>query len=194
MKIPFPPENQVNFLIGKYNKDELLEIIDKYSLESHHLNLIGNAFRAINEFDLAEHAFFKSIELMPEYDEPYGNLISLYIIQEKYDQCEDVYLKGMKSATKKSFIIFQDGRLAFIKRNFDQSLMAARTVLMDENMDYEPAFILAIHSLLSLIKEGKGENIKNYCSEASETWQTGINKFPQSDDLKQLSKYFIDED
>lgn len=193
MKVPFPPEDQVNFLSGKNNKEQLLEIMYKYMLEATHLNLIGNAFRALNEFDLAEHTFYKCIELSPEYDEPYGNLLSLYILQEKYELYEDVYTKGMKSATKKAFIIFQDGRLAFIRGNFEQSLMAAREVLIEEDFNDEPAFILAIHSLLSLIKAGNGD-ILSYCKEASETWQTGIEKFPQSDDLKHLSKYFIDED
>ena len=193
MKSIFPPELQVNFLTGKYSKEQLLQIMDNYMLEATHLNLIGNAFRALYEFNLAEQAFNKSIELSPEYDEPYGNLLSLYILQKKYELFEDVYLKGMESAVKKSFIIFQDGRLAFIMGNFEQSLMAAREVMIEEDFNDEPAFILAIHSLLSLIKADKGD-VAGYCKEAAETWQTGIKKFPQSDDLKHLSKYFIDED
>lgn len=141
-KVPFPQENQVKIVLNEYNKDELLEILEKYILKANHLNLIGIAFRALKEYDLAEKVFLESIELLPEYDEPYGNLISIYIIQEKYELCESIYRKGMNNANKKSFIIYQDGRLAFIKGNFEQSLMAARSILIDEEMNDEAAFVL----------------------------------------------------
>ncbi len=191
-KVPFPAEYQVKICL-EYNKGELLELYEKYILKAHHLNLIGIAFKKLNEYDLAEKAYIDAIELQPEYDEPYGNLLSLYINQGKYELCEDIYRKGMSDADKKSFIIYQDGRLAFIKGNFQQSLMAARSILIDEEMKDEPAFVLGIHSYLSLIKQQKDVE-RNYY-EASKMWKKGISVFPDSQALIDLSKHFegIDE-
>lgn len=191
-KFPMPEEYQVRITLNEFNKEQLLEIINKYILKSHHLNLIGIAFRNLNEFSLAEKAYKDAIELFPEYDEPYGNLLSLYIAQKKYDLCEDVYREGMNNASKKSFIIYQDGRLAFIKGNFEQSLMAARSILIDEKMNDEAAFVLGIHSLLSLINQHK-DTEKNF-NEAIKMWKMGLSVFPDSESLRQLSKYFEDNE
>lgn len=189
-KLPLPQEYQVRIVLNEFNKQQLLEIINKYVLKSNHLNLIGTAFRNLNEYSLAENAYKDAIKLLPEFDEPYGNLLLLYIYQQKYELCEDIYRQGMDNATKKSFIIYQDGRLAFIKGKFRQSLMAARSVLIDENMNNEPAIVMGIHSLLSLIKQQK--NIEENFKEAVEMWKVGISIFPESQSLNELSKYFVE--
>lgn len=191
-KLPLPEEYQVRIVLNDFNKQQLLEIINKYILKSHHLNLIGTAFRNLNEYSLAENAYKDAIKLSPEFDEPYGNLLSLYISQQNYESCEDVYRQGMNNATKKSFIIYQDGRLAFIKGNFEQSLSAARSILIDEQMNDEPAFILGIHSLLSMIKQQK--NIEENFNEAVKMWEMGISIFPESQSLNELSKYFVESE
>jgi len=191
-KIPMPEEYQVRIILNEFKKEQLLEILNKYIFKSQHLNLIGTAFRNLNEFDLAEKSYKDAIELLPEYDEPYSNLLSLYIAHEKYDLCEDVYRQGMNNAIKKSFIVYQDGRLAFIKGKFEQSLSAARSILSAEVMNYEPAFILGIHSLLSLIKKQK--DIEQNANEAFEMWKMGMIVFPESQSLIELSKYFEDNE
>ena len=187
-KIPFPEEYQMRIVLYEFNKQQLLEIINKYILKSYHLNLIGNAFRNLNEYSLAENAYKDAIKLTPEFDEPYGNLLSLYISQQKNELFEEVYRQGMHSATKKSFIIYQDGRLSFIRGNFKQSLMAAKCVLTDDFFQDEAAFILGLHSLLSLVKQG--EDVENNFNEAIKMWEMGISIFPESQSLKELSEYF----
>lgn len=189
-KNPLPEEYQVRIALNEFRKEQLIDIINKYILKSHHLNLIGLAFRNLKEFDLAEKNYLEAIELSPEYDEPYGNLLSLYITQKKYELCENIYRKGMNNANKKSSIMYQDGRLAFVKGNFEQSLLAARSILIDENMNDEAAFVLAIHSLLSLIKQQK-DTEKNF-NEAVKMWEMGISIFSESQSLKELSKHFKD--
>ncbi len=187
-KQPLPQEYQLKIIFNQFSKEDLTNLPEKYILTSNHLNLIGSAFRNMNELGLAEKAYKDAIESAPENDEPYGNLMSLYILQGKYELCEDIYQQGMHNATKKSFIIFQDGRLAYIQDEFQHSLMAARCVLTDENFASEEAFILCIRSLLSLIKEE--DNVEKNTIEAIEMWQLGISVFPESDELKKLGEYF----
>jgi tetratricopeptide (TPR) repeat protein len=191
-KNPLPEEYQVRIALNEFRKEQLIDIINKYILKSHHVNLIGLAFRNLKEFNLAEKNYLEAIELSPEYDEPYGNLLSLYITQKKYELCENIYRKGMNNANKKSSIMYQDGRLAFIKGNFEQSLLAARSILIDENMNDEAAFVLAVHSLLSLIKQQK-DTEKNF-NEAVKMWEMGISIFSESQSLKELSKHFKDHE
>lgn len=90
-KIPLPDEYQVRITANEFKKEQLIDIINKYIFRSHHLNLIGTAFRNLKEFNLAEKTYLDAIELSTKYDEPYGNLLSLYIAQEKYELCEDIY-------------------------------------------------------------------------------------------------------
>jgi tetratricopeptide (TPR) repeat protein len=188
-KPPMPESYQAGLILNEYDKDQLLEIINKYHLNSHHWNLLGTAFRNLKEDSLsAENAYKEAIEKHPEYDEPYGNLLSLYIAQEKFDLFEHVFRQGMKNASKKSFIIYQDGRLAFMKGNFNQSLMAAMSILIDEEMKNEGAYVLGIHSLLSMLDIEKSAE-KNF-NEALKMWKMDISVFPDSESLIQLSIHF----
>ncbi len=187
-KTPLPDEYQVKIALNEFSRKQLIAISTKFILEAQHLDSIGNAFKNLNEYRLAEKAYIDAIELLPEFDKPYGNLLSLYIDQGKYELCEDIYHKGMTEADKKPYIIYQDGRLSFIQGNFRKSLMVARYILMDEGIEDEPAFVLAIHSLLSLIKQQKDVE-KNYY-EASKMWKAGISIFPDSPALIELTKHF----
>lgn len=189
-KIPLPEEYQIRILF-EFNKKQLLNILEKYELKAHHLNLIGNAFKTQKEYKLAENAYKDAIKLAPEYDEPYGNLMALYITQKKYELCEDVYQKGMTNATKKTFIIYQDGRVAFDHGNYEQAFRAALCVLTDEGVENESALVLAILSSLSLVREEKDIE-KNY-REAFDWWKIGMSIFPDSEALNGLSKYFADD-
>ncbi len=161
-------------------------------LESHHLNLIGNTFRNLNEYILAEDAYTEEIKLLPKFDEPFGYLLSVYIAQQKLELFEDVYRQGMKSAAKKYFIIYQDGRLPFIRGNFKQSLMAAKCILADEQFKDEAAFILGLRSLLYLINQN--DNEENNFTDATEMWEMATSIFPESLRLKEFSKYFSENE
>jgi hypothetical protein len=56
-KMPLPQDYQMKIVLNEFNTQQLLEIINKYALKSHHLNLIGNTFRNLNEYILAENAY-----------------------------------------------------------------------------------------------------------------------------------------
>jgi len=116
----------------------------------------------------------------------------LYIAQQKFELFEDVYRKGMKSAAKKSFIIYQEGRLSFIRGDFKQSLMAAKCVLADEQFQDEDAFILGLNSLFSLINQN--DNEENNFNDATEMWEMATSIFPDSQPLKKFSKYFSENE
>jgi hypothetical protein len=92
------------------------------------------------------------------------------------------------SSGSKSSIVYQDGRLHFIKGDYEMALSAARSCLTVEKFQDLGAFILALHALLSLIKQGK--NVDDNIKEAVKLWQFGMKNFPDSEQLKELSKYF----
>jgi len=92
--------------MNNYSKNELINILESYSLSATQANSVGNAFRHLDEFQLAEKYFLLSIELDPKYDEPYAHLISLYAQQGKFDLCESIFQQGNKNATKKTYNTF----------------------------------------------------------------------------------------
>ncbi|MDR2970781.1 MAG: hypothetical protein LBU83_02455 [Bacteroidales bacterium] len=189
-KQPMPPEYQIKIVVGQFNKKQLLDIQDNYILQANHFDLIGTAFRNLEEYELAEKAYFKAIELKADYEDPYSNLMSLYILQKKYDHCEAIYRKGMdNSSDSKSSIVYQDGRLMFVKGNYEMAFRAAQSVLNVEQLEHEGAFVLAIHALLSLIGEGK--ETESTISQAVQLWKVGVSKFPKSQPLKELAHFFI---
>jgi tetratricopeptide (TPR) repeat protein len=194
-KQPFPPEYQMKIFMNQFNREQLLDILNDYILQGNHYDLIGTSFRNLGEYDLSEKAYLRAIELSPELENPYANLLSLYILQDKYWLCDEIYHKGMRNVTNanaQSAIVFQDGRLQFAKGNYQLALSAARSVLNVEKFQHEGAFVLALHSLLSLIKQE--EDVSDNCDEAIKLWTIGISIFSESEELKELSKYFTDEE
>jgi tetratricopeptide (TPR) repeat protein len=192
-KRSIPDELQIDIVLGKLDKAKLLNIQDRYILQGNHYDLVGTAFRNMGEYGLSEKAYLKAVELSPELENPYANLLSLYILQKKYDLCESIYNKGMHNITdphKQSAIVYQDGRLQFAKGDYSTSLSAAHSVLNVEKFQHEGAFVLAIHSLLSMIKQGidRDEN----CEQAFELWKFGLSVFPDSEALNELSHFFTE--
>ena len=190
-KQSLPAEYQVDIVCNKFSKQQLIGLQNKYILQGNHYDLIGTAFRNMKEFDLSEKAYLKAIELFPEFENSYANLISLYILQRKYDLCDDIYGKASRNISdehKRSVVIYQDGRLQFAKGKYSTALMAARSVLTVENFQHEGAFVLAIHSLLSLIKEQV--DVEHNYGEALKMWKFGLSIFTDSKDLNEFAKYF----
>jgi tetratricopeptide (TPR) repeat protein len=184
-----PVEYQLKMELGEFSKGQLIEIQKDYILQAEHFNSIGTAFRRLEEYDLAEENYLHAIELSPEYEDPYANLLSLYILLEKYDQYEMIYHKGMaNSSGSKSSIVYQDGRLHFIKGNYHKALMAARSCLTVEQFQDELSFVLAIKSLLALVKQG--EEVEENNKEAKSLFEFGMKIFPDSALLKELSNRF----
>jgi tetratricopeptide (TPR) repeat protein len=192
-KTPLPVEMQIKIRTGRLSKYELINIRENFQLDAEQLNLLGNAFRQIVEYGLAEKAYLTALELSPEYENPYANLLSLYILQEKYGLCEEIYLKGMRlSSGRQSVIVYQDGRLHYIKGDYNMAFKAAQSCLTVEKFQDEPSFELAVKALLALVKQGK-DTEKNH-ERARELWKMGINIFPDSERMKELSKYFTNDE
>ena len=174
------------------DKDQLLNMLDDHTLSAMELNSVGNAFRNLDEYELAEKAFLKSIELNPSYDAPYAHLISLYAKLNKFDLCEEIYQKGSKNATKKTYIMYHDGRLRFLQEDYKGSLMAGRCILIDDQWQNEEAIGMVIESLLMLIKNKQSENPAIDLQEAYEAWKRGLILFPNSQELLRYSKMFAE--
>lgn len=191
---PLPIEIEIKILMNAFDKSELLKITDEFALTSFQFNSVGTAFRQLGELTLAEKYFLMSIEINPKYDEPYAHLISLYAEQNKFDLCETIYQQGSKNATKKTYIMYHDGRVSFLKGNYQGSLMAGRCILIDEEWRDEKAIVLVIKSLLMLIKNNQSKDIESDFQEARLAWKKGLTIFPDSDELLQLSRIFSDND
>jgi Flp pilus assembly protein TadD len=93
-KEPFPEEYQMQLVMNQYQPKELEEMQEKYILKANHWNLFGNSFRYYEKYEEAENAYLQSVELDPNNEEPYGNLLSLYIQTDNYENYENVYQKG----------------------------------------------------------------------------------------------------
>jgi tetratricopeptide (TPR) repeat protein len=172
------------------DKDQLLNTLNDHSLSAMELNSVGNAFRDLDKYELAEKAFLKSIELNPSYDAPYAHLISLYAKLNKFDLCEEIYQKGSKNATEKTYIMYHDGRSRFLRGDYNGSLMAARCILIDDEWQNENAILMVIESLLMLIKSKQSEDPAIDLQEAYSAWKSGLTLFPHSRELLQYFDMF----
>ena len=145
-----PPEYQVRIVTNEFNKKELQNLMEDYELTATEVNLVGNAFRNLGELELAEAALKESISKDKGYDEPYGNLISLYCSQKKYDQCRSVLDDAHRDARKDSFVLYQYGRMSVITGDYDTAVNAAYAALKGENYEFEAAYELGVRAILAL--------------------------------------------
>lgn len=101
---------------------EALDAAEKYqkadpaSYEAH--NLVGRAALGAKEFNKAEQAFGRVIEMKPDYCYAMANLGKVYIAREKWSQAEEVLTKGAKCAPRMvvmheslGFAVQKQGRL-----------------------------------------------------------------------------------
>ncbi len=63
-------------------------------------NLIGTAHKAQNNFEKAESAFKKAIELKPSYDHPYLNLANYYIFRGDYPKAAELVENGLQKCSQ----------------------------------------------------------------------------------------------
>ena len=171
-------------------KKQLLNILNDHTLSAIELNTVGNAFRGLDEYELAEKSFLKSIELDPTYDAPYAHLISLYAQLNKFDLCEEIYQKGSKNAIEKTYIMYHDGRSRFLRGDYSGSLMAGRCILIDDQWQNEEAIVMVIESLVMLIKKKQSIDPDIDLQEASVAWKRGLSLFPDSEELLRYSNMF----
>lgn len=191
----FTAENyKLNLVLNTYSVDELKEISKIPDLDYNQWNFIGNSYRHHQEFELAENAYQKSIELNPVNAEPYSNLLSLYISFKKYDNYENIYSSGMANAYPKYQIIYQDGRYQYLEEDYDMAYSAALSVLTAKQMEDEGAWILGVMSLLKMSENETDITQKaEYYMEAKEMLSKGLVVYRDSNDLKELKEIFEDE-
>lgn len=137
---------------------------------------------------MAEKSYLNAIEIKPDYEEPYGNLMSLYIFLKRWDSLESIYQSGISNASSHSFIIFQAGRYQFYLGNYELSYNAALKVIQEDKLDNEQAFILGIKSLIKLTESTNKQDKKTLFVETSILLDKALNHFPNSIDLIQLKE------
>jgi tetratricopeptide (TPR) repeat protein len=188
-KEPFPEEYQMQLVMNQYQPKELEEMQEKFILKANHWNLFGNSFRYYEKYEEAENAYLQSVELDPNNEEPYGNLLSLYIQTDNYENYENVYQKGTKNANPQDFIIYQDGRYQYHQGDYDMAFSAALSVLTSKQMQDEGAWILGVRALMGMgdNERDKEKSLEHY-SQAIDMLKKGLFVFPESKGLKQLKE------
>ena len=188
-----PSEYQVQIVTNQLTKDELQDLMREYDLTATELNLVGNAFRTMDELELSEHTFKKSISKDKRYDEPYGNLLSLYSLQKRYEEGGALLDDALKHARKHSFVLYHFGRMSALSGDFDSAVNAAYAALDGENYEFEAAYELGVRALLTRIGQKKSDNPENDLEEAHKLLRVGLNRFPDSAELKELAEVFEDD-
>lgn len=187
-KIDLPIDTQIKIVLNAFSLEEMNEIEGKYYLNEYHWNILGLSYRKINNYEMAEKSYLNAIELKPDYEEPYGNLMSLYILLERWNSYEDIYAKGISKASTTSFIIYQDGRFQFQIGNYDVAYNAALTILQQEKMHSEPAYVLGIKSLIKLSESASIEVRGKFFAESALLLDRALNMFPNSVDLIKIKE------
>lgn len=188
-KSKIPHEYQVLIAIGHFSVVELQELSEIYDLDAENWNLVGLSYRNYEEYELAEDAHLKAIEIDSSNEEAYSNLQSLYLLQNKWQDYENIYNLGMKNCNTQSFIIYQDGRYHYQLGNYETAYITALSVLASDNLHNEDAFVLGIKAKLAQYYVIESDNISNECLEtAFEMLKKGLFMFPNSVELHKINK------
>lgn len=181
-------EEQLGIINNQYSLSELVDFLKKKSLSAENIVLIANSFRYLEEYELSEKTYRLAIQDKPDYEDAYFNLMSLYILQRNFEGCEEMYQKGRANCESSDYIVFQDGRMQYMKGNYDLALSAMYSVLSALKLSYLPAIVLALHCHLQLIKakENRDENYER----AFKLYHIGKEQYPDSEELKEISQFF----
>lgn len=187
-------ETETKLALNLLSFKELNDLIANEILNANQWNLIANSYRYQEKYDLAEAAYLKAIELDPKNEEPYGNLLSLYILTENFANYEDIYSDGMRNASPKNFIVYQDGRYQYQTGDYDMAYSAALSVLTAKQMQDEGAWILGVLSSFNMAREAENDEKKlEFYNQANDMLEKGLIVYPESAELIRLkSKYFED--
>jgi tetratricopeptide (TPR) repeat protein len=170
--------------------EELTGLPKKYFLTDHHWMLLGDAYRNKKEYDLAEDAYKKAIDMKPENEQYYVKLLSFCIAQGKHKLFEDTYFKGMKNAGNKNSIIYMKGRLFFIQGNYGQALDSVNTMLTSSQIDDEFVYVLGVESLVNLaIETSDNKKQAEYIKIAKDMLQQGLSECYRDFNLLELRNY-----
>ncbi len=192
-KKPMPEAYQVQILMNQFSVEQLKKLTQDYTLLAHHWNLIANSYKQFQEYDLAEKAYLKAIELDKTNEDHYGNLLALYIKTDNYTNYENIYSAGMANANPRSYIVLKDGMYHYKQKNYDMAHSAALSVLTAKQMQDENAFILAVTSLFSWALEIENkEEVYEKFMEGIEMLRLGLIVFPNSEHLNSIKSEYLE--
>lgn len=184
-----PVEHEVRIVTNKLTKDELQNLMREYDLTAAQLNNVGNAFRTMGELTLAEHALRESISRDKGYDDPYGNLLSLYSLQKRYADGRALLDDALKQPGKHSYVWFHFGRMSALSGDNDNAVAAAYAAL-DGDSEFEAAYELGVRALLSRAAQKQSEAAEKDIEDGYRLLTLGLSKFPGSAKLKELAEVF----
>ena len=182
------PEDVLQTIIENHElSEERFNEIFAYNFLPEQYNRLAAALCEMKKYEWARIIYDEAIVWYPSFEDSYANYMAFSILLEQYDRCEHIYQQGMRdSSGRKSSIVYQDGRLHFIKGNYSMALSAARSVLNVEKFQHEGAFVLAINSMLALAEQG--EDVEKNDQEAKKLLRFGLSVFNDSEQLIELSK------
>ena len=76
--------------------------------------------------------------------------------------------------------------------DYDSAVNAACAALEGEHYEFEAAYELGVRALFARIAQGKSENPEKDLEDAHSLLTLGLNKFPDSAELKKLAEFFED--
>lgn len=133
-----PLDIQVKINAGDFDTEKIKKIISEYDLSAEELNIIAVGFRLKKEFDFAEKYFKDSLKKNKAEGDVYGNLISLYCEQERYDLCEKIFKLGLKMARRgREFVYYHQARAWFNQKKYDLAVSTAMSGIEKEE-NYQP--------------------------------------------------------
>ncbi len=192
-----PIDLQIKMLSGDFDTKKVKEIISGYDLSEEELNIIANGFRLKKEFDLAEKYYQDALKKNKGDGDVYGNLISLYCEQEKYDLCGKTFKLGVKMAWQgREFIYFHQARAWFNQKKYDFAVSTA-ILGIEKEEKYEPLFILCIKSWIIMgaesHKQNKSEEAKDTFALAGKMAHIAHSIFPESEEVSELYDLLFEE-
>lgn len=177
-----PSYNEIGLLFMK-NKDyvKALEYFNKsISLNSgfsySYLNL-GNLYSELKNYDLAIINYQKALEIDSEFYYVYTFLGNAYQNSNKIDKAIEYFNKAIQANPEFVHAYNNLGTALFIQKKFDDSILNYKKAI-----SINPSFSTSYYNL-GLVYEAKGEKLK-----AMETYKEFIQKFPNSEQTKDIEK------
>ncbi len=195
-------EQLARLIAGDMELDEINALVENNELTHLDLDLIAGGYRSVQEFELAEKYLKKAIELDESFGDHYGNLMSLYVELERFDETEELYNTAMEKAIfGREFVYFHQTRAFLLNEDVSS---AANTCLqgIDEMEQlrefiepYENLYFSCIKSLEVLIGEQQNQNLPDEtiletATQLSELMYEGLDLFPDSERIQEVYNYY----
>ncbi len=117
------------------------------------LTMRAELYRQMKQLSEAEAVFKQVVELKPQVELSYKNLVSIYIIQKDINKVIDVFQQGLKQIPESKYFLMQLGVLNTVDGNVDAAIDAYRKLLV-----LVPGNLLAVNNLASLLTESADES------------------------------------